>query len=563
MHPNMKKDELKEKMRAATDAEARRAPKVQSPRKPSPSQTETATSPLESAGSPAVDAVPVHLTLAEQSDRVLAALAANPDSGFVLHGGSPNRIVPRADEGDSVRHILQLHTRETMLGHVARRVAFVRKTKDEQLVPTDPSLKLIDDLLNLPEYPPGIPALRCIKNTPLLTDSGELIATSGLHPEHHVFLALDPSLEGMTLPSNIRPTDIEEACDILFDPFIDFPFADDGSSANYIAMLFSIVFRECISGLTPLFAVDANRASTGKGKLLSVASIIAFGFETPFAPANVNSDELRKRLFSLAAQGARFHILDNLENKVWSPELAAYLTAPRWEDRKLGVSEAPSYPNRMVIALTGNHVRIGGDIARRTVLIRLRNEHDRPEERSGFKYDPIAEHVMRERPRLLRAMYTIVAAWHRGGRVVPENAPRMGSFQEWANFSAGILAIVGDPGELLANWDEVRGRDTDAEEYCLMLVRGRQHFEAKPFTARELLGALDPEEVPTVVGSATGTSLSKRLGRLLVRIQDRAFGDDALTLRDAGMENHTHRYRIESAEDRAKKSKVKNKAKEV
>jgi hypothetical protein len=255
--------------------------------------------------------------------------------------------------------------------------------------------------------------------------------------------------------------------------------------------------------------------------------------------------------------------LDNLENKIWSPELAAYLTAPRWEDRKLGVSEAPSFPNRMVIALTGNHVRIGGDIARRTVLIRLCNEHDRPEERSGFKYDPIAEHVLRERPRLLKAMYTIVAAWHRGGRVVPKNTPRMGSFQEWANFSAGILAIVGDPSELLANWDEVRGRDTDAEEYTLMLVRGRQHFDTKPFTARELIGALDPEEVPSIIGSAPGTSLAKRLGRLLVRIQDRAFGVDALILRDAGMENHTHRYRIETAEDRSKKVKARNKAKGV
>lgn len=512
---------------------------------------------------PGGDAVSVQMTLAEQSDRALAVLASRPDSGFVLHAGMPHRIVPRADEDGSARHVLQLHTRESMLGHVARSVDFVRTTKDGQIVPTDPSLRLIDDLLSLPAYPPGIPILRHIKNTPLLTDAGELIATSGLHPEHQVFLALDPALEGMSLPDEISEEDIEAACAVLFDVFVDFPFADDGSSANFVAMLFTIVFRECIAGLTPLFAVDANRASTGKGMLLTVASIIAFGCETPFSPANVQTDELRKRLFALAAQGTRFHVLDNLENRVWSPELAAYLTAPRWEDRKLGVSEAFSYPNRMVIALTGNHVRIGGDIARRTVLIRLRNEHDRPEERGGFKHDPIAEHVLRERPRLLRAMYTIAAAWHRGGRTVPENTPRMGSFQEWANFSAGILAVVGDPGELLANWDEVRGRDTDAEEHHLMLVRGRKHFENRPFTARELLGALDPEEVPTIVGSATGPSLSKRLGRLLVRIADRAYGEEGLTLRDAGKHDHSNRYRIETAEDRVKRSKAqRGKAKE-
>lgn len=201
-----------------------------------------------------------------------------------------------------------------------------------------------------------------------MSRSGKSLATSGLHPQHQVFLALDPALEGMTLPEHITEGDIGKACEVLFDVFVDFPFAEDGSSENFVAMLFTMVFRECIAGLTPLFAVDANRASTGKGMLLTVASVIAYGCETSFSPANVQPDELRKRLFALASQGARFHVLDNLENKVWSPELAAYLTAPRWEDRKLGVSEAPSYPNRMVIALTGNHVRIGGDIARRTVL---------------------------------------------------------------------------------------------------------------------------------------------------------------------------------------------------
>jgi DNA polymerase-1 len=546
----MSKDDLKTKMREATKVEAKSIAKTK------PAGMTPAFSPGGSAELPGVEAVSVHLTLAEQSNRVQAALAAHPDPGLVLHGGQPHRIVPRVDEEGAVRHVLQPHTRESMLGHVARRVPFVRVAKEGQRLPTDPSLKLIDDLLSLPGYPTGIPVLRHIKNTPLLTASGELIATSGLLPEYQVYLALDPALEGMTLPHNITQEDIDEACEILFEPFVDFPFADDGSSANFVALLFTLVFRELITGLTPLFAVDANRASTGKGVLLSVASILAYGCETPFSPGNVPTDELRKRLLALAAQGVRFHILDNMENMVWSPELAAFLTSTRWEDRKLGVSETPDYPNRMIIALTGNHVRVGGDIARRTVLIRLRNEHDRPEERSDFRYDPITDHVLRERPRLLRAMYTIVAAWHRGGRVVPANSPRMGSFQAWANFSAGILAIVGDPSELLANRDEVRGRDTDAEEYLLLLVRGRQHFATNPFTASELLGALDPEEVPTVVGSAKGNSLSKRLGRLLVRIQDRAFGDESLTLRDAGAANHTRRYRIETADDRAKLTKA-------
>lgn len=493
-------------------------------------------------------AVPVGLPLAEMTDLVMAQLVKQPEPGLVLYGGVPHRIVRRTERGGA-RHIIQQHNEESLLGHVARRVEFVKRGKDERWQLADPPARVIRDLLALPCYPEGIPCVDHIKSVPLMTDDGELIATSGLHPEYRVFLALDPALEGMRLPKKITKEDIYDAVAVISDPFVDFPF-DEPSSANVIGMLFAMVFRECVGGLTPLFVLDANSASTGKTTLASVLSVIAYGHDAKFGSGNVNSEELRKRLFALAAQGTRFHVLDNVERIIWSPELSAFLTAPNWEDRKLGVSETYTFPNNMLIALTGNHVRIGGDIWRRTVLIRLRNESERPEQTVAYTHEPIIPYVLTERANILRAMYVVLAAWHQGGRLVPEWVPRMASFQEWANFSAGILDTIGFQDELLGNRDEVRGRDTDAEEYALMLVRGRQQFGARPFFAKELLSALEPEDMPTCVGASAQGSLTRRMGRLLVRIEDRSFGDEGLTIRAAGEENHTRRYRIESREER-------------
>jgi hypothetical protein len=574
------KNEIEKKMREASEAEAKKArppradaagtadsngaPPGKSGAKPKPAKGEP--------GGVPDGAIPVHLTLSEMADLVLGELEQKPEPGLLLYGGVPHRIVRREEQG-GIRPHIQIHTEDSLRGHVARRVEFVRQGKDERWTPANPPMHLIKDLLTLPEYPPGIPRLDYIKNVPLLTDDGELIATSGLHPEHRVFLSLDSALEGMRLPQKISQKDIERAVAVILDPFVDVPL-DEPSSANVIGMLFAMVFRECVGGLTPLFALDANRASAGKGTLASILSAIAYGHEARFSSGNIGSEELEKRLLAQCARGTLFHVLDNVERIVWSPELSAFLTAPMWEGRKLGYSEMCCFPNRMVIALTGNHVRVGGDVARRTVLIRLRDERERPEETPSYTHEPIIPYVLSQRANILRAMYVVLAAWHRGGRLVPKDAPRMGSFQEWVNFSAGILETMGGCADLLGNREEVRGRDSNAEEYALMLRRGRQHFGSAPFLAKELWSVLATEDVPTCVssgassgassgmGSGTGGSAIKRMGRLLVRIEDRAF-DDGLTLRAAGEENHTRRYRIESREDRAAAPRVIDNDKEA
>lgn len=546
----MKKDDLAKKMAVAAKAEecalddldprGSDAAKPKDPADSSPGKAKSKTLPE--------DSVSVHDTTPRQTEQVFAILADNPSSGLVLYGGKLHRIARR--EGHS---ILELHTRDSLLGHIGRTVTFVKRSKDDEWRECNPTARLMDDILSLGEYPEGIPCVRWIKTTPLLTAAGELIATSGLYPEHEVFLEIDPSLEGLEIPKTITRKHLDRAAADLLDPFDDFP-VDEGSTANLVAVIFTMVFREWIDGVIPIVIIDGNTAGTGKGLLISVLAMIAYGRQVDFSPGNVDSNELRKRLLAIAGQGAPVHVLDNIEQTVWSADLAAWLTAPSYSDRRLGETTLLTYPNTLIILGTGNNIRIGGDIGRRAVLIRLVTPHARPEERGDFRYPQLLRHVAARRRPLLQAIYTVAAAWLRAGKPVPSNAPQMGSFQPWADFSAGILHTLDATG-LLDNREMLRVRDQDAEDYETMLSRTRRIFGTNEFTAKELVQQLDAEDFPSALGGRRHSSLSKSMGRLLTRIEGRSFGEDELTVRHHRTVDKTKHYRVEDRVGRAAKGR--------
>lgn len=544
----MKKEELSAKMSAATEAEQRSLEERKPPRALEKAKAK-GNAPDAGKPAPTAAAVSVHDTTPRQTEQVFALLSENPSPGLVLYGGKLHRIAHR--EGQA---LLEAHTRESLLGHIGRAVVFVKRSRDDEWHECNPPARLMDDILSLPDYPDGIPCVRWIKSTPILTADGRLVSASGLYPEHQTYLALDPALEGIALPEKITEADLAHAAELLLDPFQDLPVEEE-SVANLVALLFTMVFREWIEGVTPLFIIDANVAGTGKGLLASALSMIAFGREMDFSPANVSSDELRKRLFAVAAQGAPLHILDNIEQTVWSPELAAWLTAPKYSDRKLGESAVFTYPNTLIILGTGNNVALGGDIRRRVVLIRMVSAHARPEERADFRYPNLVGHVQKKRRSLLQALYTVAAAWLRAGRAVPQSAPQMGSFQPWADFSAGILDTLGAIG-LLDNRYLLKVRDQDAEEYETMLSRTRRIFGTGEFTAKELAQQLDGEDFPSCIGARRHGSITKSLGRMLTRIEGRAFGDEEFAVRHHRTVDKTKHYRIESREDRAAAPRV-------
>ncbi len=521
----MKNDDLKAKMLDAEEAEASgHDPGKQAPR-----------------SAPPEGAIDVGRPSIEVMDELIERLTEKSDRTLIITGGKMSRVVNRGRT-----RIIEKHDRASLHIAVADRVNFVRWNPcAKRYEPTDPPSKVLALLLALDQYPKNFPHINRIVESPLFTADGEILVRNGVFPEQQVYLWVPKHLRGIRVPEHITDDDVEAAAHTLWEPFREIEYRDESSAANLLAFIFTLVLRHLIPGVAPLFVVTGNQPGVSKGLTCRLASIIAFGHDAAFSPGNTSSDELRKRLLAMALEGVVLAVLDNVEAKLWSSDLAAWLTAPVFRDRILGESTTAVCDNNMVFAATGNHLQLGGDLARRSVLIEIESNHPTPHERDDFKHPDVVGYTMEHRAELLQAVFIIAAAWLRQGCPVPEDAPRMGSFEGWTAMMAGLLETAGIQG-FLGNRDRLRGQDADAEEMTLLLVRARETFGERAFSARELAGVLAPDEVPTRVGRASETTLPKSLGHLLTRIAGRPYGPNSLVVRRLEKQvEHRWLYRIE------------------
>src|SRR5262249_24390142 len=97
---------------------------------------------------------------------------------------------------------------------------------------------------------------------------------------------------------------------------------------------------------------------------------------------------------------------------------------------------------------TGNNVAVGADTARRICHIRLESDHERPEERSGFKHPDLLGYVGSRRDQLLAAALTILRAYCVADRP-DQQLTAWGSFDSWSRLVRAAVVWVGlpDPGQ--------------------------------------------------------------------------------------------------------------------
>ena len=184
----------------------------------------------------------------------------------------------------------------------------------------------------------------------------------------------------------------------------DFPFVDEASRANALAILFSILMRPVIRGHVPLAIVDAPSQGTGKSLLIMALATIAVGKVSSEAiPTKLNEDEWRKKITSILLSSSPFVLLDNIPDNttVDSPMLAATLTSSEISDRLLGGNRVITVPSRTVWAATGNNLRVTGDLPRRSYSIRVDANVEVPWERTGFQISDLISYVTDNRGDLL------------------------------------------------------------------------------------------------------------------------------------------------------------------
>src|SRR5262249_23889588 len=147
-------------------------------------------------------------------------------------------------------------------------------------------------------------------------------------------------------------------------------------------------------------------------------------------------------------------------------------------------------PNRVTLYMTGNNLKLRGDIARRTYWVRLDAKQARPWRRRNFKHGDLVGFVRENRGALLGAVLTLARAWVVAGRPLTTGG-LIGGFDQWERTIGGILANAGVEG-FLGNLDQLYAtadeEDSDWENFLTVLRKHLPYAKSARSIAQMILG---------------------------------------------------------------------------
>ncbi len=408
-------------------------------------------------------------------------------------------------------------------------------------VPVTPSRTVLSAVLSHRHWP-GLPALRGLISAPVLRPDGTLLQDPGYDPATGYYLTTRMRMD--RVPDQPTTGQVDAAVGFLLDRFLaDFPWRSDADRANYLALLVTPLLRPYTRALVPFGIVDATMPGSGKTILTSCIGLLVGQRVLTWPDAD---DELRKAITTVLADQVGAVVFDNLVegHVINSAVLARLITERTWTDRRLGSNTAATFTNDRVWLATGNNLRTGGDMASRSVWVRLDPDCPRPEARTGFSIPNLDTWILDpdNQATVLHHLLVLIVDWCRHGAPTATDVPQMRQFTKWAQHLGGFLTHIGIP-DFLANHNEAAELDDDANEWAQFLHTWRHIFADRQVTARDLCAYAEPEPgrpdpwAGTFPSTRAGRPLNaKSLGRLLTGQAGRWRGD--IVLRSA-TDSHT------------------------
>ncbi len=363
-----------------------------------------------------------------RSDALAALYAANQPPRLFQRAGGIARIAFVQQEQATILPRVQQFDPDALRGELTNVADWftLKHGKQGDYVTSDlPPLSIARDILSQPSL--DLPPLYGVVTCPTFAADGSLVVADGYHAtnglwHHRTLTDLSP------VPEAPDAAAIAAARNTLLDILADFPFIDDASRANAVALILLPFVRPLIAGPTPLHAVDAPSPATGKDLLVKSALLPALGQEVGATTAAKDPDEWRKKITSALLADSPAILWGNVVQRLDSEHWAAVLTDTIWRDRQLGHTRELLLPNRAVWTTTGNNLAFSRELARRVVWIRLDARMETPESRSGFRHPNLVAYVRGQRTELVHAALTLVRAWLAAGQ--PAGTQVMGSFEQ-------------------------------------------------------------------------------------------------------------------------------------
>ena len=432
----------------------------------------------------------------EMARKAVEALGADADifqrSGALVHVANIQDR-PEPVEGvvairpTSTPTIRQLKL-STLTAHLSAD-AYWKKRDDGKWKDVTPPPAVVSAVMDQGEWP-GVPVLTAVTTSPTLRPDGSVLQQSGY--DRVTGLLYQPG--AITYPIvDDKPT--RDQCmwhkEALLEIVRDFPFSKLHHVSAWFAAMLTCVARPAIDGPCPLFAVDATTAGTGKGRLVQATARMVFGQDVAAFSQPEDEDEIRKRITSILLQGDPCVLIDNVNKPLGGAALDAVLTSTTWADRMLGTTSTVKVQNLSVWWATGNNVQLLGDMARRTMQIRLESNLEKPEERDNFVHKDLLAWIDRERPKLVVNALSILRGYFVAGK--PCKTKPWGSFESWSDLVPGVIRWLDmeDPQLARATADDMIDED---RQNLLILIMAIEKLDSRRegLTARTIIARLFP-----------------------------------------------------------------------
>lgn len=371
-----------------------------------------------------------------------------------------------------------------------------------------------------PDWP--VPPLEAVIESPVLRADGTILKQRGYDESTGLYLTRNFELNRLTM---------EDAKDLLEHVVKDFPFKSQTVDRSaWIAHLLTPFARYAFHGCVPFWLYNANIRGSGKTLLQDGISVVFTGRNMVRVPVPVGDEsEWRKRITSIVMEGDPLVSFDNIPSgsTLASSALDAALTGTSWSDRILGKSQMVKVPLLWTPSASGNNIQIGGDLARRTQLVRLESQSEHPEQRTDFTEPDLLGFIRANRMELIAASLTVLKHYMDAGKP-DQHLSAFGSFQEWSDLVRSAIVYAGwaDPCEANVSLAVV---DVEAELLRSLVAaweetdpNGQGLTVAKAMTLRDVkTGAGNDWQFPTLRGVLTGFLSGEQLGKTLSKFERR------------------------------------------
>jgi hypothetical protein len=476
----------------------------------------------------------------------LAALTRQNDKLAVprlyVRGGEPVRV-KRNESGELG---IQDLTTDHVLYELTRAADFYRQPKKGDPEDVFPPRDVARYVLSATRW--ALPALSGITTIPTFRPDGSVLSERGYDPVTALIYDPPAGFE-VSVPETPTRADVQDALALIDEWIGQFPYQDQASLANTLALALTPVLREAITGPVPLAAIDKPSPGTGATLLVESLAVASSGTEPGALGVTKDDDETRKQITAKLRTGERWLFLDNVAVELKTSALARALTATEWEDRILGVSKTTRVPQRAVWVATGNNLCLSLEIARRSYWIRMDAKLAKPWERpaTAFTHPNLKDWTRAHRAELLSALLTIGRNWFAKGKPIPPGARSLGSFESWSRTLAGVLQAAGVEG-FLQNSAQLYERATeDTGSWEAFLDAWHTAYDGERVTARRVAEDLYkeaykamrealPDEFGLIDDNHLDKNLAKRLGHAFAKREGVRYGPERVHLARAGTE---------------------------